>query len=108
MQALPRKLGRPKKRDVLDVRRPLATEARRTETPGDAEAPSGVRRAHASEAVEKMISHTLAKREGLRLLVLGNSRKGKSTFMNFLNSMIKAHVAAVFIHDAKYTVPQYR
>lgn len=55
-----------------------------------------------------MISYSLAKREGLRLLVLGRSRRGKSTFMNFLNSMLVDHVAAVFVHDAKYQVPQYR
>jgi len=55
-----------------------------------------------------MISHTLAKREGVRALVLGRSRMGKSTFMNYLNSIVAQHVAAVFIHDAKYQVPQYR
>jgi len=107
MRTLPRKLGRPKERAVPDVRRPVATEAGRAEAQS-VPPPAGIRHAHASEAVEKMIRHTLAKREGLRLLVLGNSRRGKSTFMNFLNSMLTAHVAAVFVHDAKYQVPQYR
>jgi len=87
----------------------VAAPERREEAQGEAQArPSGIRHAHAREAVEKMIRYTLAQHEGLRLLVLGDSRQGKSTFMNFLNSMLTAHVAAVFVHDAKYQVPQYR
>lgn len=107
MPPVSRKPRRAEKRSVPPVRSSLATEARGAE---GQDIPDAGRIAHAGaeEAVARIVASSLALKEGFRLLVLGNSRKGKSTFMNFLNSEIAPETDGIFIHDAKYRVPQYR
>lgn len=69
---------------------------------------ASARRADASEVAAEIYWPQLAKGEGVRVLVLGNTRKGKSTFLNWTNAQIKPYLAGVLIHDQKYPIPQYR
>jgi len=54
-----------------------------------------------------MAEATLDRDEGLRCLVMGNSRRGKSTGINCALRTWQPKVDAILIHDAKYRVPQY-
>lgn len=84
----------------------VAAAARRPQPAAVAPEPATAPRVDATEVLDQ-IAEPLTRGEGARVLVLGTSRYGKSTFINWLLQQIRPLVDLTLIQDSKYQVPQY-